>query len=97
MVLRSWFVAVCLFALLLASCKGTASSTDSSEFRDDFDVVLDLRPADGDVTLPTLEPPLSAEETRALRDAFSWEAAQELPETDASGRPALYYALVYLQ
>ncbi len=72
-------------------------SPDDSEFREDFDVEVSLRPGDGEVNLPTLEPPLSAEETRTLRDAFSWESTNEIPEADSSGRPALYYALVYLQ
>lgn len=96
MVFRSALVALVLLALFIGGCKD-ASSTGASEFREDFDVVLDLRPDDGEVNLPTLEPPLSAEETRALRDGFSWTEASELPETDASGRPALYYALVYLR
>lgn len=85
-----------LLPVVLAGCSSDASP-DDSEFREDFDIEVSLRPSDGEVNLPTLEPPLSAEETRALRDAFSWEETDEIPETDSSGRPALYYALVYLQ
>jgi hypothetical protein len=85
-----------LLCLLTLGCGG-GSSEGGSEFRDDFDLVLDLRPAAGESTLPTLEPALSAAETRALVEAFSWQSASELLETDGSGRPALYYALIYLQ
>jgi len=96
MVCRCALVGFVLFALALAGCK-SSSGSDASEFREDFDVVLTLRPSGDAVGLPELEPPLSAEETRALRDAFSWEDVDEIAETDAEGRPALYYALVYLQ
>ncbi|MBO6934169.1 MAG: fibronectin type III domain-containing protein [Deltaproteobacteria bacterium] len=47
--------------------------------------------------LPYLEPPLSAQETQDLRRAFSWEATESLPETDAEGRPALHYVMVYVR
>jgi len=51
-------------------------------------------PSLGDAEI--LEPPLSAEETRALRDPFSWASMSPLRETDSEGRPILHYALVYV-
>jgi len=44
-----------------------------------------------------LEEPVSATETANLRDAFSWTTTQEVSETDEQGRPALWYAMVYVQ
>ncbi len=88
---------IVVIAGLLGACGEGARPSTSFEFREDFDATIHLRPATGEAMLPALEPALSAEETRLLRDGFSWEAAYDLPETDSSGRPALYYALIYLQ
>ncbi|HEY3236277.1 MAG TPA: hypothetical protein VGJ84_16285 [Polyangiaceae bacterium] len=44
-----------------------------------------------------LPPPLSAEETVRLRQSFSWQNTSALPETDAQGRPSLFYALIYVR
>lgn len=48
-------------------------------------------------TFPVLEPPLSAAESIAIRDAFSWQRTQPLPETNSEGLPSLYYALIYVE
>ncbi|WP_163996674.1 hypothetical protein [Pyxidicoccus caerfyrddinensis] len=44
-----------------------------------------------------LEPPISPEESVALRDSFSWASTSALPEQNLEGQPALYYALVYVE
>lgn len=44
-----------------------------------------------------LEPPISAEESIRIRDAFSWANTTPLAETNAEGFPALYYGIVYLE
>jgi len=86
MVVRRALVGVVSFALLFAGCTNSSGS-EASEFREDFDVTITLRPTGDEVNLPTLDPPLSREETRALRDGFSWEGVDEIPETDNEGRP----------
>src|SRR5215471_1010235 len=55
-----------------------------------------------DVTLRTtglavLPEAFSVDETKAMRAGFSWASTQAVPELDASGRPALYYALIYIE
>ena len=47
-------------------------------------------------SLPELAPSLTMEETRALRQQFSWDRFDRVPERDAEGRPTLYYALLYV-
>jgi hypothetical protein len=44
-----------------------------------------------------LEDPVPPEESIAIRDAFSWSNTRPVPETDAQGRPSLWYAMIYLQ
>lgn len=44
-----------------------------------------------------LEPALSAEESIAIRNGFSWGQTRALPERDPQGHPALYYALLYIE
>ncbi len=62
------------------------------------DTVLNLASQVDDTgSLPVLEPALSAEETTALREAFSWDAFDEVAERDDQGRPALFYTLLYLE
>ncbi len=48
-------------------------------------------------TVQELEPPLSASETVAIRDAFSWQRTTALPELNTEGAPALFYTLVYIE
>jgi hypothetical protein len=48
-------------------------------------------------TLPVLDEPISAADTTALRQGFSWPATQPVTELDAQGRPLLYYGLVYIE
>jgi hypothetical protein len=43
-----------------------------------------------------LPAPLAAEEVVAMRDGFSWETIEKLPETDVTGRPALFHGLIYI-
>jgi hypothetical protein len=43
-----------------------------------------------------LPAPLAAEEVVAMRDAFSWDTIAKLPETDVTGRPALFHGLIYI-
>ncbi len=57
-------------------------------------VSIPADPSAGDAEL--LPPPLTAEETRALRASFSWESMTPLRELDSAGRPILHYALVYV-
>lgn len=48
-------------------------------------------------TFPELAPPISPEDSIAIRDAFSWQRTQALPETNAEGHPSLYYFIIYLE
>jgi hypothetical protein len=43
-----------------------------------------------------LPAPLAAEEVVAMRDNFSWDTIAKLPETDVSGRPAVFHGLIYI-
>jgi hypothetical protein len=45
----------------------------------------------------TLEPPIPPAESIAIRDAFSWQNTQALPEINAEGLPTLYYTIVYVE
>ncbi|NOY93588.1 MAG: hypothetical protein GXP55_20580, partial [Deltaproteobacteria bacterium] len=79
-------------SLGLGSCGGSGSSGARPEILE-----LDLRTAlDADGDLPQLEDPVSPEETAAIADSFNWSDTEALPELDDAGRPALYYALVYI-
>jgi hypothetical protein len=44
-----------------------------------------------------LEPPLTPAESIQIRDTFSWQRTQPVAEKNAEGKPALYYALIYLE
>ncbi|QRO01842.1 hypothetical protein JRI60_23895 [Archangium violaceum] len=48
-------------------------------------------------TFPELAPPISPEESVAIREAFSWQRTSALPETNVEGHPSLYYFIVYLE
>ena len=61
------------------------------------DEILDLSAMVDDTgSLPDLEPAFSMEETRALREAFSWDDFDRVPERDADDRPTLHYVLLYI-
>jgi hypothetical protein len=47
--------------------------------------------------LPELAPPISPEESVAIRDAFSWANTSALPEQNTEGLPSLYYTLIYVE
>ena len=48
-------------------------------------------------SFPELAPPISPEESIALRDSFSWLDTQQLPEKNPQGLPALHYFLIYVE
>ena len=79
---------------LLALCVACGSN-DSERPDEILNLVNQIDEETG--SLPELEPAISAEETTALRDAFSWDTFAEVAERDSSGRPALHYALLYMQ
>ena len=87
-----------LAALSVLSTGCALSTVDEPELTDtalvELTVSIPEDPSAGDAEV--LPPPLSAEETRALRDAFSWESMTPLRELDSAGRPILHYALVYV-
>jgi len=74
------------------------STVDEPELTDtppvELTVSIPADPSAGDADV--LPPPLTAEETRALRASFSWESMTPLRELDSAGRPILHYALVYV-
>lgn len=74
--------------LWIAGCDGGSSGPDQ---------VIDLRPFVNEFgSLPELEPAFTMEETRALKEGFSWDTFAPVPERDADGRPTLYYVLLYI-
>ena len=81
--------------LVLAALAASGCAKSDVE-RPDAILALDSR-GDDTASLPVLEPAISSEETTTLREGFSWDAFDEVPERDASGRPALHYVLLYMQ
>jgi hypothetical protein len=79
--------ALCSTALLLSGCDGEPEELIS----------VDLLGEGEDAEAPRLPPPLTAEETTALREAFSWRDTQRLNEVDADGNPALYYTMIAIR
>ncbi len=61
-----------------------------------------IDPLDGDRmtfgdALAILPPPVASEEVAAQRDSFSWQLTEPVPEFNPEGRPALYYASIYIR
>ncbi len=83
--------------LLVNGCAmSTVAEPDTEDAGEPVHVTISIPedPSLGDAEI--LPPPLTAAETRALRDSFSWEAMTPLRELDREGRPILHYALVYV-
>ena len=86
--LRRTLVASLSLCLWVGGCGGGSSGPDQ---------VIDLTPFVNEFgSLPELEPAFTIEETRALREGFSWDTFTRVPERDADGRPTLYYVLLYV-
>ncbi len=87
-----------VLAALIAMSTGCALTTVAEPQPDgepvELRVSIPADPSAGDAEV--LPPPLTAEETRALRASFSWESMTPLRELDSAGRPILHYALVYV-
>ena len=49
-----------------------------------------------DPEMEALAQPISGADTAALREAFDWANTEAWPEVDAAGKPALFYAIVYV-
>lgn len=47
--------------------------------------------------LPALAPPLTAEESRQIRDGFWWAETRAVPPVDPDGFYSLYYARIYVE
>lgn len=78
-------------------CGGTSDpmvepSGPDAVWVEDFEAMSD---PNGD--LPLLPPPITSEETAELRESFQWTDTAPVAETNPAGRPALFYALVFLR
>jgi hypothetical protein len=84
-------------ALLLFVLGGAHAASAGCAAELEEQVAIDLVGEGDEPELPKLPPPITAAETRELREAFSWRATRALSETDEDGNPALYYALILIK
>ncbi|MEI7511918.1 MAG: thrombospondin type 3 repeat-containing protein [Candidatus Uhrbacteria bacterium] len=86
-----------VFGGLSAAIVGLAGCSAEEPPAEPVAYTIDVSAVGDEGELPMLPEPISADETRRIRAAFSWEALPVLPETDPDGNAALYYANIFVR